>query len=186
MLEEIRIKDFAVIGEVALALKPGLNIITGETGAGKSMIIESINLLVGGRADTGRIRHGAEAADISGLFVLGDGREFALRRLVTREGKSRAYVNGVVVTTGELSGLGGTLLDIHGQHEHQTLLRPQNHLEIIDRVGGVGLADIKKTYQGLLKRYRDRLKALRELETAAADLHDRQELLAWQIKELTQ
>jgi len=185
MLAELTINNFALIDELSLSLEPGLNIITGETGAGKSIIIESINLLVGGRADTSRIRQGESAAEISGLFLLDDGREFALRRLLSRDGKSRSFINGRPATTGQLSETGDSLLDIHGQHEHQVLLNAARHLELIDRFGGAGLRAAKQAYQALREEYRRKRREIAEMQAAAATRGDRIDLLTWQIKELS-
>lgn len=186
MLAEITIKDFALIAELDLTFKPGLNVVTGETGAGKSIIIEAINLLVGGRADTSRVRRGAEGADIAGLFALDDGREFALRRYLSKDGKSRSFINGQPATTGQLSEVGASLLDIHGQHEHQTLLKAQNHLELIDRSGGGAVRAAKDAYQAVLADYRRRSSDLADLTAAEATRRDRLQLLTWQIQELSQ
>ncbi|MDP1808524.1 MAG: DNA repair protein RecN [Actinomycetota bacterium] len=185
MLAELTVKDFALIDELALSLKEGLNIITGETGAGKSIIIESINLLVGGRADTSRVRRGADAADITGLFIMDDGREVALRRVLSRDGRSRAFINGRPATTGQLCEIGDALLDIHGQHEHQVLLNVQRHLELIDRFGGEGIRAAKEAYQALRADYRRKLKEIAGLRAAEAAWRDRLDLLTWQIKELS-
>jgi len=185
MLAELTIKDFALIDELALSFEPGLNIITGETGAGKSIIIESINLLVGGRADTTRVKRGANAADIAGLFVLHDGGEFALKRVVGRDGKSRAFINGQPVTGGQLSEMGDKLLDIHGQHEHQTLLKPQNHLALLDRFGGAKISAAKDAYRLILADYKAKRRALADMSASEAERRQRHELLAWHVKELT-
>lgn len=184
VLAELTIKDFALIDELALSFEPGLNIITGETGAGKSIIIESINLLVGGRADISRVKHGADMANIGGLFVLHDGEEFALKRVVGGDGRNRAFINGEPATAGQLSELGDKLLDIHGQHEHQALLKPQSHLALIDRFGAADISAAKDVYQRVLADYRAKKRALAELSASDAERRQRHELLAWHVKEL--
>lgn len=185
MLAELTVKDFALIDDLALSLKTGLNIITGETGAGKSIIIESINLLVGGRADSSRIRSGADAADITGLFLMDDGSEFSLRRLLGRDGRSRAFINGAPATTGQLSAISDALLDIHGQHEHQILMNTPRHLELIDKFGGEAVRTAKEAYQRLRDDHRSKLKEMADRQAAEATRRDRLDLLAWQVKELS-
>ncbi len=184
MLVEIRIKNFAIIDELALSFEPGLNAITGETGSGKSIIIEAINLLVGGRADTTRIKQGTESSEIEGLFVFDNGREFVLRRSIRRDGKSRAYINGKIAAIGELTETGGALLDIHGQHEQQSLLNPKAHLELIDRFGGREIVEAKRAFQKTLEREKLGRQELEGLKTAEADRENRLEVLSWQIKEI--
>ncbi len=184
MLVEIRIKNFAIIDELALSFEPGLNAITGETGSGKSIIIEAINLLVGGRADTTRIKQGAESSEIEGLFVFDNGREFVLRRSIRRDGKNRAYINGKIAATGELAETGGALLDIHGQHEQQSLLNPKAHLELIDRFGGREIVEAKRAFQKTLEREKLGRQELEGLKTVEADRENRLEVLRWQIKEI--
>ena len=122
MLGELHIENLGVIEEASIVLKDGLTALTGETGAGKTMIVEAINLLVGQRADTDMIRPGADELRVEGRFVLPDGSERVLCRVVPRDGRSRAYVDGRLATIGNLSEFGSELVDLHGQHEHQSLL----------------------------------------------------------------
>ena len=124
MLLELHIEDLGIIDRLDLVFGAGLTVFTGETGAGKTMLVEAISLLVGGRADTGRIRTGALETRVEGRFVTGD-EEVVLCRVVPADGRSRAYVNGRLATVTQLAELGQKLVDLHGQHTHQSLLKGQ-------------------------------------------------------------
>ncbi|HEY7192884.1 MAG TPA: AAA family ATPase, partial [Gemmatimonadales bacterium] len=143
MLTELRVRDLAVIADVTLPFQPGLNVLTGETGAGKSMVVDALSLLLGERASADVVRPGAEKTIVEGAFEFGsavhrhllspfaelgveleEGR-LVLKREVHREGKSRAWVNGSPTTIGVLAQIGALLVDLHGQHETQSLLRPE-------------------------------------------------------------
>lgn len=147
MIVELRVRDLATIADVTLPLGPGLNVLTGETGAGKSMLVDALGLLLGGRADSGAIRPGAARAVIEGVFEevpaalkpgiealgldLEDGR-LVIRREIAAESRSRAWVNGSPTTAGVLAGLGALLLDLHGQHETQSLARSDVQRDLLD------------------------------------------------------
>src|SRR6266852_2239704 len=149
MLREIRIKNFVVIETVTVPFAPGLNVLTGETGAGKSIVIDAILLVGGGRAQTDVIRGDAEAATVEAVFELprGSGARAVLegagitpadgavviRRELARSGRHRAFVNDSPVTVGLLERLGDHLVEIHGQHEHQRVLEPARQLDLLDR-----------------------------------------------------
>jgi DNA repair protein RecN (Recombination protein N) len=122
VLVELHIENLGVIEQATIVLNEGLTALTGETGAGKTMVVEAINLLVGQRADAGMVRPGADELRVEGRFVLPDGTERVMCRVVPRDGRSRAYVDGRLATVGNLSELGVELVDLHGQHEHQSLL----------------------------------------------------------------
>jgi DNA repair protein RecN (Recombination protein N) len=122
MLTELHVRDLGVIADLGLVLGPGMTAVTGETGAGKTLLVEAIELLVGGRADPVLVRPGAEEARVEGRFVEGD-HEVVLARAIPRSGRSRAYVDGRLATAGELAEAGRSLVDLHGQHAHQSLLR---------------------------------------------------------------
>jgi DNA repair protein RecN (Recombination protein N) len=139
MLYELAIRDLGVIDDVSLVLGPGLTAVTGETGAGKTMVVEAISLLVGGRADGAAVRPGADEAVVEGRFVDGD-EEVVVRRVVPRDGRSRAYVDGRLATVAALAELGRGLVDLHGQHEHQTLLSAAVQRQALDRFGRIDLA----------------------------------------------
>jgi len=142
MLHELAVRDLGVIGELTLVLQPGMTAVTGETGAGKTLVVEAIELLMGGRADPGMVRHGADEATVEGRFVL-DGDEVVLRRVIPREGRSRAYVDGHLATAGSLSTRGTDLVDLYGQHDHQSLLAPAVQRDALDRYAGIDLAPLE-------------------------------------------
>src|SRR6266699_2492190 len=134
MLRFLRIRHLAVIDSVEVEFDPGLNILTGETGAGKSILVEAVGLLLGGRASGDLVRTGEETATIEAIFESG-GEELLVRREITAQGRSRAYINGELATAGALKDLSGRLIELHGQHEHHTLLDPATHLDVVDAFG---------------------------------------------------
>jgi DNA repair protein RecN (Recombination protein N) len=138
MLAELHVRDLGVIDDLVLLLSPGMTALTGETGAGKTLVVEAIELLVGGRADPVLVRPGASEARVEGRFVDG-GEETVLARVVPRQGRSRAYVDGSLATVSELAERGGRLVDLHGQHAHQSLLSPRGQRRGLDRYGAVDL-----------------------------------------------
>src|SRR5437016_2954373 len=127
MLRFLRIQHLAVIDAVEVEFEPGLNVLTGETGAGKSILVEAVGLLLGGRASGDLVRTGEETATVEAIFESGD-REILVRREITVQGRSRAFVDGALATAGALKELAVHLVELHGQHEHQTLLDPTSHL----------------------------------------------------------
>ena len=144
MLVELRARDLGVIADLTLVLGPGMTAITGETGAGKTLVVEAIDLLVGGRADPGAVRAGAQEAVVEGRFVVDGGAgdeadavERVVRRAVPARGRSRAHVDGAMATASELAELGRALVDLHGQHAHQSLLHPATQRAALDAFGGV-------------------------------------------------
>ncbi|MBU6202167.1 MAG: DNA repair protein RecN [Acidobacteria bacterium] len=141
MIAEIRIENLGVIEAVALVLEPGLVALTGETGAGKTMIVEAINLLVGARADATVVRPGAAEARVEGRFVV-EGQEIVLTRVVPADGRSRAYVNGRLATVGQLAEIGERVVDLHGQHAHQSLLGAAAQRAALDAYGRVDLGPL--------------------------------------------
>lgn len=151
MLRSLYVKDFAIVGEADIVLQPGLSVVTGETGAGKSLLVDALLLLSGGRADASVIRGGCERAELTAEFDLSDApaaRDWLaaeelddegacrLRRVIRTEGSSRAWINGRPVTLSQLSALAGHLIEIHGQHEHQALLDRVHQLHLLDAFGG--------------------------------------------------
>jgi DNA repair protein RecN (Recombination protein N) len=141
MLTELVVRELGVIAEARVLLGPGLTALTGETGAGKTLLVEAIDLLVGGRADATLVRTGAVEAVVEGRFVTGD-EEIVLARVVPADGRSRAYVNGRLATAGELADYGRALVDLHGQHTHQSLLAAPTQRAALDRFGDVDLAPL--------------------------------------------
>lgn len=142
MLVELHVAGLGVIDQVTLGFGPGMTALTGETGAGKTMLVEAIGLLVGGRADPVLVRPGASEARVDGRFVVGD-REVLLARVIPAEGRSRAYVDGRPASAGELAEWGARLLDLHGQHAHQSLLAREAQRSSLDRFAQVDLAPLE-------------------------------------------
>ena len=150
MLVELRARELGVIADLTLVLGPGMTAITGETGAGKTLVVEAIDLLVGGRADPRAVRAGAAEAVVEGRFAPGgpaaqageDGGERVLRRVVPAQGRSRAHVDGTMATAAELAELGRKLVDLHGQHAHQSLLHPATQRAALDAFGRVDLSPL--------------------------------------------
>ena len=137
MLRFLRIRHLAVIDRLELEFGPGLTVLTGETGAGKSILVGAVGLLVGGRASADLVRTGEEAASIEAIFDR-DGRELIVRREISAQGRSRAFIDGDLVTSAALREACGGLVDLHGQHEHQLLLDPSAHLDLLDEFAGLG------------------------------------------------
>lgn len=200
MLTELRIHNFAIIDQLDLRFGPGLIILTGETGAGKSIILDAVVMLLGGRADSGMVRAEAETAFVEGVYQLkGPAREavheilnreellddpdyVTLTREVRREGRSIARVNGRTVGVSLLKELGAALVDIHGQSEHLSLLDPRAHLGLLDRYAEVSkpLGEYRQTYHALLNLRRE----LNELRKAQADADRRAEMLTFAAEEI--
>jgi DNA repair protein RecN (Recombination protein N) len=151
VLVELAVRDLGVIAELRLVLGPGMSVVTGETGAGKTMVVDAIELLVGGRADPALVRTGAEEAWVEGRFVRGGTAhdtadapdEVVIARAIPRSGRSRAYIDGRLATVTELAALGALLVDLHGQHAHQSLLHPAAQRNSLDRFAGVDLAPLR-------------------------------------------
>lgn len=136
MLVELAVRNLGVIAETRIPVGPGLVALTGETGAGKTMVVEALNLLLGGRPDPTRVRMGAAEATVEGLFAVGD-TEWVLRRTVPAVGRSRAHINGQLATAAALAELGASLLELHGQHAQQSLLTPRTQRQALDRFAGI-------------------------------------------------
>lgn len=197
MLTDLNIKNFAIIDNLHVAFGPGLNILTGETGAGKSIIIDAVNLLLGMRASAELIRTGEEDATVEALFDLSshpailarlaemgvecDG-ELLVKRVIARSGKNRVFVGGGLSTTSVLAELGQSLINIYGQHESQTLLRPDNHLHLLDGFGG--LLPLRGEFAAIHGEYRQTLAALRHLEEGEREAERRLDLLSFQSDEI--
>ena len=192
MLSELQISNIAIIDELSVSFNQGLTVITGETGAGKSILVNAINLLLGSRGSTDLIRSGAREAMVAALFNLTDqvpgvlvridSPEVLVKRNLSTTSRSRTYINGQVATVGLLSDLCRGLVSISGQHEHQLFLEPEAHVEIIDRFGG--LAKERKEYEqvfGELKRLKGELRRLRSRALKRREL---EELRRYQLEEI--
>ncbi len=179
MLIELHIEDLGVISSLDLVVGPGLTVFTGETGAGKTMLVEAISLLVGGRADATMVRSGASEARVEGRFVDGDD-EVVLARVVPMEGRSRAYVNGRLATVSTLAEHGVRLVDIHGQHAHQSLLGVAAQRAALDRFAEVDLEPLRSA-RARLTEIDASLAALGgDVRTRAREI----DLLSFQLEEL--
>ncbi len=202
MLNQISISNFAIVDHLNLDINPGMTAITGETGAGKSIMLDALGLALGGRADSSCIRDGSNRAEISACFDLqripaarqwlqerdyledNGASECILRRVITREGRSRGYINGTVVTLAELKALGELLIDIHSQHAHQSLLKKSNHTILLDEfAGSLNLArDVARAAQA----YRQTHEQLNALLSNQQEREERVQLLSYQLNELEQ
>lgn len=198
MLIELRIQNYAVIDRLALRLGPGLNVLTGETGAGKSIIVGALSLLLGERASADTVRAGTDKAVIEGVFEIGDRPELLrfladhgldaeedlliLRREVAAEGRNRAWVNGSATTAGILGEIGRQLVNIHGQHEHQTLLRGDEQREILDAFAGT--TELAANLRGAYRKHRDILRELDELDRRRRETEQRADFLRFQVEEI--
>jgi DNA repair protein RecN (Recombination protein N) len=182
MLRFLSINRLAVIDRLELEFAPGLNVLTGETGAGKSILVGAVGLLVGGRASADLVRTGEDTAVVQAIFDTPDGRELIVRREVSSQGRSRAFVDGALVTGGALRDAAGALVDLHGQHEHQVLLDPSTHLDLLDEFAALtgdraAVGDAFRRWQ-TLREERRRLAASEQQKTSRA------EFLAFQLAEI--
>lgn len=200
MLVEIRVENFAIIDSLHISFKEGLTVITGETGAGKSILIDAIQLLVGGRASQEFVRHGAEKAEIEALFdvefnascreecagvgIDSEDGMLVLRREVSRNGKSVCRANGKLITLTILRDIGRHLIDIHGQHEHQELLLPEKHLRLLDRFGNDALQKAKEQYTVHYKKAKELSAKLARFNHDEQEMAQRLDLLQYQINEI--
>ncbi len=180
MLTELHIENLGVIERVEIMLGPGLTVVTGETGAGKTMLVEAIELLVGGRADASMVRHGATEARVDGRLVTADGTETVISRVVPADGRSRAYINGRLATVASLSEIAADLVDLHGQHAHQSLLSSVTQRAALDEYGGIDLGPLRQA-RARLTELDASLAALGGDERARAREID---LLRFQVSEL--
>ena len=182
MIRFLRIENLAVVDELELEFQSGLTVLTGETGAGKSVILGALGLLVGGRATNEMVRTGENRASVNAIVEDHDGHSLRLRREVSPKGRSRSFIDDRVVTAGELHALGESLFDLHGQHDHQALLDRSTHLNLLDTHGGLGAKRqaVAKAYNDW-KSIRDRLDYTRRTH---ADRAERLELLSFQKNEV--
>jgi DNA repair protein RecN (Recombination protein N) len=179
MLRFLKISHLAVIDAVEVEFDPGFNVLTGETGAGKSILVEAVGLLLGGRASGDLVRTGEDAASIEAVFENG-GDELIVRREITAQGRSRAFVNGALATAGALKDLSARLIELHGQHEHHTLLDPATHVGVLDAFGRIDGAETSAAFDAM----RAAGDALARLRKSIADRETRQELVVFQLAEL--
>src|SRR3954453_17530481 len=203
MLSELSVKNFAIIEALSISFEKGLTVLTGETGAGKSIIIDSIHLLVGGRGSSDFVRHGEDRAEIEGLFLLKKpshpvflkAQEFGieiedemivLRREISKNGKNVCRINGKLVTTSTLREIGGTLVDIHGQHEHQELMDEFKHLSLLDQYGKSHIVTALAEYGKIYHAYEQTLRKLKSLNENEQQMAHRLDLIKFQLSEIQQ
>jgi DNA repair protein RecN (Recombination protein N) len=201
LLIELSIKNFAIIEKQTVSFDRGLTVLTGETGAGKSIIIDAIHLLVGGRGSHEFVRHGEDKAEIEGLFQIDDiehpihqkvheyGIEVedgmvVLRREISKNGKSICRVNGKLVTITNLREIGSALVDIHGQHEHQELMDESTHLTLLDNFGGEEIQHLLKEYQLVYREFEQTSKKLKKLNENEQQMAHRLDLIQFQLEEI--
>jgi DNA repair protein RecN (Recombination protein N) len=181
MLRFLRIQHLAVIDSVEVEFDPGLNVLTGETGAGKSMLVEAVGLLLGGRASGDLVRTGEDAAAIEAIFE-NSGEELLVRREITAQGRSRAFINGALATAGALKELSSRLIELHGQHEHQTLLDPSTHLAVLDTFGA--LEPLLTSTAAAFDAMHAIQSELARVQSAVKDRDARTDLVTFQLGEL--
>jgi DNA repair protein RecN (Recombination protein N) len=200
MLLTLTIRDFVIVDRAELEFRRGFTVLTGETGAGKSILIDALAMVLGERGDPGVVRQGAERAEISAEFEIGAARDLRrwladndltgdadtclVRRVIDTGGRSRAFINGRGVTLAQLREAGEHLVDIHGQHEHQSLLRAATQRALLDAYGGLGEAAV--AVGDAWRRWQELRQQLTAFETNAAAFAAEREQLEWQVRELDQ
>lgn len=199
MLTDLIIKNFAIIETLHVSFRPGLNMLTGETGAGKSIIIDAVNLILGGRASSDVIRTGEDDAVVECLFDIAEHEdirkklaesgietdsELLIKRIVSRSGRNRVFMNGGMATTALLGEITPLLVNIYGQHESQTLLRPENHLYLLDEFAGI--VPLREQYSCHHEECRKIAEELRLLEADEREAFRRNDLLAFQSNEIAE
>lgn len=197
MLTQLTVSNYAIAERVELQFSKGMTALTGETGAGKSIVLDALGLAMGGRADAGAVRHGAKRADITASFdvsridearnwleqhELDDEHDCILRRVISKDGRSRAYINGQPCPLAHLKDLGSLLMDIHSQHQHQSLLRKETHRKLLDEYAGVETlaADTRDAW----KTWHKTRQRLTERQQNADEAEARLQLLRYQVEEL--
>jgi DNA repair protein RecN (Recombination protein N) len=202
MLIELRIKNFAIIDELNLSFSKGFNILTGETGAGKSIILNAVQLLLGDKAIEELIRSSEEEASVEALFDISENRgvkekikekgqrlhgmgeedSLLVRRVISRTGRGKAFINGSLATLGMLSEVGEELLSIYGQHEHQSLQRVETHVDILDEFGG--LLNLRKEFQELFQKFATLSEEVKRIREEKEKRARERELMAFQSREI--
>lgn len=197
MLTCLRVRHLAIIDELEVELGAGLNVITGETGAGKSILIDALGLVLGEKGRPELVRTGAKQAEVEALFDLSDDAEalarleasglereveLIVRRVVSASGRTRAYLNGRLATAGQLSALAKGLVDISSQHEHHTLVDPGTHMSFLDAFGK--LDALREEVRDAHRSLREAHEQLRAAEEAISQRGEREDLLRFQIREI--
>ena len=197
MLTHLTVSNYAVAEKVELTIREGMTALTGETGAGKSIVMDALSLVTGARADAGAVREGAEKADLSAVFDitripearnwleerdLDQEGDCVLRRVIRHDGRSRGYINGQPCTLSDLKALGGMLMDIHSQHQHQSLLKRETHHRLVDEFGGNG--ERAEQVRNAFREWRDLNRKLEQASNQRDERNARTELLRYQVEEL--
>ena len=182
MLRFLGVRHLAVIDRLEVEFEPGLNVLTGETGAGKSVLVEAIDLLVGGRASADLVRTGEDLATIQAIFERPNGPDVIVRRELSSQGRSRAFIDDTLATTSALRELGSRHVDLHGQHEHQALLDPAEHIELLDVFAGhtIRIADVGAKFE----TWRAAAAALERTQLGEREKRARIEIAAFQLQEI--
>src|SRR5438067_7870247 len=199
MLDLLTVRAFAIIDELEVRFASGLNVLTGETGAGKTILVDALHLVLGGRAQADVVRTGAEEAEVQALFRPRDpertdlrlralglpacGAEMVVRRIVQREGRSRAYVNGALATASQLQQATRGILDISGQHEHVGLLDPDTHLDLLDAYAQAG--PLRAVYQEAFAALSEAERQRARLDSDESARAERASFLRYQLDELS-
>ncbi|MEJ7423621.1 DNA repair protein RecN [Staphylococcus warneri] len=202
MLQTLSIKQFAIIDELEIQFSDGLTVLSGETGSGKSIIIDAIGQLIGMRASSDYVRHGEKKAIIEGIFDIDNSKDaihvlqdlnididedfLLVKREIFSSGKSICRINNQTITLQDLRKVMQELLDIHGQHETQSLLKQKYHLQLLDDYAGDQYSDLLSQYHDVFNRYKSKRKELEELESADQALLQRLDLMKFQLEELTE
>lgn len=201
MLEELRVEDFALVGRLELSFSNGLNVLTGETGAGKSILIDAVQAVLGRRGGADAVRQGCERAWIEAAFSIRHGSPVAqllrelgymdegddllvLSREISANGRSKCRINGRLVNVSQLAQVGDRLVDIHGQHDQESLLSPARHLELLDALGGGEVASLLEEVAALASERNKLLEEIERLEASARERLRREELLRFQVEEI--
>jgi DNA repair protein RecN (Recombination protein N) len=197
MLKSLTIRNYALIESVEIEFESGLNILTGETGAGKSIIIDAMSLILGDRTSSDVVRKGSEKAVVEGIFGMAENEkvkklltqheielqeDLILRREVSSKGQTRCFVNDSPVPLTVLKEIGDHLVDLHGQHEHQSLLRPETHIGLLDEFGG--LDKLVDEYRESYDRLSILFKEFRSLTMKEKELREKRDLYEFQIREI--
>jgi len=204
MLQTLTLRDFVIVDHLDLDFASGFTVLTGETGAGKSILLDALSLVLGERADSSQIREGSQRAEISAQFQIDsqqlpqftkwlddqgfpmeeEGRSLLLKRSIESSGRSRAFINGSVATLAQLREAGDQLVDIHGQHAHQLLLKSGAQRELLDR--HANLTSLVTEVANAFKQFNDSRRKLIQAENAGQDIERERERLEWQLEELTE
>lgn len=200
MIQELTVQDFAIISNLTIPFKDGMTVLTGETGAGKSIIIDAMGLIVGGRGSADYIRDGAERCRIEGSFFVSDNEKVAtfledngiepadgqlvIQREIYRTGRNNCRINGQLVTTKTLREIGPFIVDIHGQNEHQELMQVQNHLRLLDQYAPSDVKELKEMYQEKYQKYDELKHKVTHLLNNEKEFVQRMDMLTFQYKEI--